>query len=252
MWFSSHMALTAPPEMQALLLDLQALDTHLQQLAHREKTLPEHETLTAITAESESVRATLVDARGDLDDSRTELGRVESDVDLVEKRIARDTERLQSSSSVKDIQGLEHEVASLRTRLNDLEEIQLAVMERVEVLELTVEAAESQHRDHAARLSAAQEAYHAALAALREERTGVLAQRETLSASIPDDLLALYEKQRERYGVGASHLRARVSSASGVELTGSDLETVRAAAPDEVVMCPDSNAILVRTGESGL
>ena len=73
-----------------------------------------------------------------------------------------------------------------------------------------------------------------------------------MTASIPDDLLTLYEKQRERYGVGASHLRARVSSASGVELTGSDLETVRAAAPDEVVMCPDSNAILVRTGESGL
>ena len=28
--------------------------------------------------------------------------------------------------------------------------------------------------------------------------------------------------------------------------------TVRAAAPDDVVLCPDSNAILVRTGESGL
>jgi hypothetical protein len=28
--------------------------------------------------------------------------------------------------------------------------------------------------------------------------------------------------------------------------------TIRAAAPDEVLLCPDSSAILVRTGESGL
>ena len=69
---------------------------------------------------------------------------------------------------------------------------------------------------------------------------------------MPADLIALYEKQRERYGVGASHLRARISSASGVELTGSDLAAVRAAAPDAVLLCPDSNAILVRTDESGL
>jgi hypothetical protein len=246
------MALTAPPETQALLLDTQAVDTHLQQLAHREKTLPETAALTAIAAEAESVRSTLVDARGELEDSRTELGRVESDVQLVESRLARDGDRLQSSSSVKDIQGLEHEVASLRARLGDLEEIQLTVMERVEVLELTEEAAVAQQQDHAERLAAAQSAVDAALAALRDERATADAERVALIGRLPDDLLALYEKQRERYGVGASHLRARISSASGVELTGSDLELVRAAAPDAVLLCPDSNAILVRTAESGL
>ena len=50
-----------------------------------------------------------------------------------------------------------------------------------------------------------------------------------------------------------SQTRAALStSASGVELTGSDLATVRTAAPDAALMCPDSNAILVRTDESGL
>ena len=185
------MALTAPPETQALLLDLQALDTHLQQLVHREKTLPEHEALTAVTEESESVRTTLMTARGELEDARTELGRVESDVQLVEARIARDDERLQASSSVKDIAGLEHEVASLRVRLGDLEEIQLTVMERVEVLELTAEAALAQQQDHAERLAAAQSAFDVALAALREEREQVVAQRASLVARIPDELVAL-------------------------------------------------------------
>ena len=69
---------------------------------------------------------------------------------------------------------------------------------------------------------------------------------------MPDDLLALYEKQRARYGVGASMLQGGVSLASGVALNSSDMSTIRAAAPDDVLLCPDSNAVLVRTGESGL
>ena len=73
-----------------------------------------------------------------------------------------------------------------------------------------------------------------------------------MAAKVPDDLLALYERQRARYGFGASLLQGGVSTASGVTLTGSDLQTVRRAAPDDVVLCPDSEAILVRTAESGL
>ena len=76
--------------------------------------------------------------------------------------------------------------------------------------------------------------------------------REAVAARVPADLLALYEKQRARYGVGASHLRGGVTSASGVALNSSDMNTVRAAAPDDVLICPDSNAVLVRTAESGL
>jgi hypothetical protein len=30
------------------------------------------------------------------------------------------------------------------------------------------------------------------------------------------------------------------------------MANIRAAAPDEVLLCPDSNAILVRTAESGI
>jgi predicted nucleic acid-binding Zn-ribbon protein len=65
-------------------------------------------------------------------------------------------------------------------------------------------------------------------------------------------LVELYERQRERYGIGASHLRAGISSASGVALTESDLQKIRETPEDTVVLCPDSNAILVRTAESGL
>ena len=246
------MALTASPDAQRLLLDVQALDTTLQQLAHRERTLPERASVDELVAEAEVMREFVVQRRGELEDARIELGRVESDVQLVEARISRDDGRLQQSSSVKDIQGLEHELESLRARLGDLEEIELSVMEKVETLENELASATVALDEHQAKVAAAEAARDAALAAIAAERETAQQQREAVIAQVPADLIALYEKQRERYGTGASHLRARISSASGVELTGSDLATVRNAAPDAVLLCPDSNAILVRTDESGL
>ncbi len=246
------MALTASPADQRLLLEVHAHDTALQQLAHRERSLPERSQVDAVKAEAEVMREFVVQRRGELEDARLELQRVESDVHLVEARIARDTERLQASSSVKDIAGLEHEVASLTARLNDLEEIELGVMEKVETLESELQSAEASLDAHLQQLAAAEAARDAALAAIADEVAVARAARAAVAARVPADLLALYEKQRERYGVGASHLRARISSASGVELTGSDLAAVRAAAPDAVILCPDSSAILIRTDESGL
>lgn len=246
------MALTASPDAQRILLDVQSLDTTLQQLAHRERSLPERAVVDTLAAEADVMREFVIQRRGELEDARIELGRVESDVAVVEARIARDGDRLQASSSVKDIAGLEHELESLRGRLGDLEEIELSVMEKVEALESELASANSSLEAHQQQLAAAEAARDAALATITAEVAAARSQRAAIVATVPDDLLALYEKQRERYGVGASHLRARVSSASGVELTGSDLAAVRAAAPDAVLLCPDSNAILVRTDESGL
>lgn len=246
------MALTASPDAQRLLLDVQALDTTLQQLAHRERSLPERTAVEALKAEADVMREFVIQRRGELEDARIELGRVESDVAVVEARIARDGERLQASSSVKDIAGLEHELESLRARLGDLEEIELSVMEKVEALESELASATASLDAHQQQLEQAEAARDAALSVIADEVAAARSQRAAIVATVPADLLALYEKQRERYGIGASHLRARVSSASGVELTGSDLATVRAAAPDAVLLCPDSNAILVRTDESGL
>jgi hypothetical protein len=246
------MALTASPAAQRVLLDVQAIDTTLQQLAHRERSLPERAAVDALKAQADVMREFVSGRRGEREDAGLELGRVESDVQVVEARIARDSGRLQASSSVKDIQGLEHELESLRGRLSNLEEIELSVMEKVETLEGELGAAADSLTQHLLQLAVVERARDTALVALGEERAEALAQRATLVATVPDDVLALYEKQRERYGLGASHLRARVSSASGVELTGSDLAAVRHAAPDAVLLCPDSNAILVRTDESGL
>ena len=246
------MALKASPESQALLLDLQAFDTKLAQLDHRAKSLPEHATLAGFAKDAEVLRLKLGEQNGTLEDITIELKRLESDVEVVETRIARDSERLQGSSSVKDVSALEQELTALRKRLGDLEEIELTVMEKLEAQQTEVDNTRAALDALRARTSEVEADRDATLASIAAERTTAAAGRAEVEAKIPADLLALYERQRSRYGTGASLLRGGVSLASGVKLLENEMQAIRAAAPDDVIMCASSEAILVRTAESGL
>ncbi|MBC7725881.1 MAG: hypothetical protein H7146_14235 [Burkholderiaceae bacterium] len=246
------MALKASPADQALLLDLQALDTKLQQLDHRSKALPELAAIAKLQVEADRLRLARTTESGVVDDTTTELRRIEADVVVVEARIARDDARLQASTSVKDVAGLESELAGLRRRRDELEEIELAVMEKLETLENAAQITAAEHADVLAQIQTIAAERDESLGALTTERGNVVADRAAISGRLPADLVALYERQRSRYGYGASHLRGGVSSASGVKLLENEMAIVRSAAPDDVLICPDSQAVLIRTAESGL
>jgi len=242
----------AAPEEQARLLDLQGLDTRLGQLARREANLPEAEAVRAAKADRERVRGDLASLRGTLEDAQLELRRVEADVELITARLAQDEQRMLQATDAKQAAAFEHEIASLRRRRGDLEEVELIVMERVEEHEGAVSGVEAELAEIERRVEEAEAAVGEALAEIAAERERVARDRGILAAGLSAELLALYERQRERYGFGASLLRRGVSEASGVALLADELHAVRSAAPDDVLICSSSNAILVRTPESGL
>jgi len=246
------MALKASPAEQARLLELQTLDTRIRQLDHRAKSMPQLKVLAGLGVEADGLRVERLSATGAVEDAKLELGRIESDVAVVEARITRDTQRLQSSSSVKDVAGLESELSGLRKRQNDLEEIELTVMERLENLEAVLREANARVVEIEEKIAAATVEKDAELLTITDERSTAAAARSALAAQVSEELLALYQRQLDRYGAGASLLQYGTSSASGVKLNENDMQTIRAASPDDVILCPDSSAILVRTAESGL
>lgn len=243
----------APASEQRKLLDLQAADNRLAQLQHALRTLPQEARLAELQRDSGAARQEFGAVNGELDDAKAEIARVETDIDTVAAREKRDQQRLQASSSSKDIQGLEHELASLKVRRSNLEDIELAVMERVEEIEQRLEAISARREDIAVEerlLAGARDEQKGRIAA---QLTAARADRDTIAAGIASpELVALYEKQRERYGIGAALLQRGISMGSNMALTESDLADIRSASPDLVVLDPESNCILVRTEESGL
>jgi predicted nucleic acid-binding Zn-ribbon protein len=242
----------ARPEDQLALLTLQERDNHIAQLGHQRTHIAEQAELDALVAQLREFSQSLVAANGELEDAKLELHRLEDDVRVVDERIAKDKAREDAAASAKDLQALESELATLATRKSNLEDAELIVMEKVEVAEQAVAAIVAE-RDlvEATRVSLAS-TIDQKTAGISAEIEAEQAARTTLAASLPADLIELYERQRSRYGIGAALLQRRISGGSGVELTSTDLDTIRLAAPDDVIMCPDSSCILVRTSESGL
>ncbi|MFD5312950.1 zinc ribbon domain-containing protein [Streptomyces ardesiacus] len=245
----------AAPADQIRLLDVQGLDTRLQQLAHKRRSLPEHAEIESLTKDHTQVRDLLVAAQTEESDCAREQTKAEQDVDQVRQRAVRDQQRLDSGAvtSPKDLENLQREIASLAKRQGDLEDVVLEVMERREsaqerVSELTerVGAVQGKLDDATARRDAAVEELDAEAASVTKER-------EVVAGSVPDDLLKLYEKLREQQGgVGAAKLYQRSCQGCRQELAITELGEIRAAAPDTVVRCENCRRILVRTADSGL
>jgi len=188
-------------------------------------------------------------------DCAREQTKAEQDVDQVRQRAARDQQRLDSGavSSPKDLENLQREITSLAKRQGDLEDIVLEVMERREsaqerVAELTerVGAVQGKIDGATARREAAYESLDSEAATVKKER-------EVISGSVPADLLKLYDKLREQQGgVGAARLFQRRCEGCRLELNITEVNEVKAAAPDAVLRCENCRRILVRTSESGL
>ncbi len=242
----------AKPEDQLQLLKVQEIDNHLAQLRKMLTTLPEKAELEAIQQKLREFSQSLISAQGDLEDSQRELARIEDDVRVVDERISQDQKRESESSSVKDVQALETELQALAIRKSNLEDTELELMDVVEQKQQAVNAINAEReQSESLRVKIAETISHRE-ASIEEELAQNITQRAEIVGALPTDLMELYERQRERYGVGAALLTRRISGGSGVELTSTDLDSIRAAAPDDVVICPDSSCILVRTAESGL
>jgi predicted nucleic acid-binding Zn-ribbon protein len=239
---------------QLRLLDLQGSDTALAQLAHRRATLPELAEIAKRDERRREVHDAVVQAETDLADISGEQRRLENEVDAVRNRATRDDQRLQSGGlPAKELEGLQHEITTLARRQSTLEDDLLEVMERREELESAAAALGAQRAEIAAEYDELVAVRDAAFAEIDESTARRSTERDELAATIPADLLALYERAREHSGgVGAAILRQRRCEGCHIELSGSELAAVRSAADDEVVRCDNCRRILIRTAESGL
>ena len=243
----------ADPTVQKRLLDLAGVDTELNRLAHRRRSLPEHAELTAAEAAVRAAKDAVVEAETNAGDLDRDIRRIERDVDAVRARTQRD-EKLLSGSGIGARQAgeIQHELETLARRRTVLEDEQLEVMEQREAVgshldhaRVTLEAAEGE-------LAAVVERRDTALADIDAGEAGRRRDREAVLAELPADLVALYEKRREQTGTGAALLVSRCCQACRLELDRTAIAELRAAAADAVVRCEECGAILVRTPESGL
>ncbi|NES29335.1 hypothetical protein GCE86_17670 [Micromonospora terminaliae] len=243
----------ADPKVQRRLLDLQAIDTALAQLAHRRRTLPELAELEALARELSALEDERVRAQVAVDDLDRDIARLEKDVDQVRARKSKDEDRLAAGSGpARELEALQHELASLNRRQSDLEDAELELMEQRETAQGVLDGVERRIAEARDRRAAAEQRRDDSLAEIAKEEEFKRGARQPLAGDLPADLVALYDKIRTDTGLGAALLTGARCGGCRLELSGADLARIRKADPDDVVRCEECRRIMVRTNESGL
>jgi len=241
---------TAPAADQRRLLEVQALDTRLAQIAHQRTTHPLHETLAEARRRLEDVDSALVTSRTALGDLRRELTKAEADVEQVRSRAARNQQRLDSGAvGAKDAQALVSELESLARRQAELEEVELEVMERLEAHEQAVAELTSAREQQSAEVDRLTAELADATAELDRQAAQTQEQRAAKAEGLDAGLVQTYERLRSQLGQGVAALRGRRCEGCRLELNTTDLNRIAAAAEDEVVRCEECGRILVRGAE---
>lgn len=236
----------ASPRQQLLLLQLQDLDHALARLRRRREQIPERADLAALAGEMSAAKDAFMHLQRELDTQQAEIGRLESDVDLVQQRIRRDEQLIAESISPKEAQALQNELDTLARRRGELEDKELELMEANEQTQQLFDAASNELDAVNGKRQAIVDAISAAETAIDAEHRATADERAGLSAELQRDLLEHYEALRARHGIAVARLRGKISEASNMELAPAELSSIMSAAEDELVYCPQSGAILVR------
>jgi predicted nucleic acid-binding Zn-ribbon protein len=224
------MPATVEPAVLNRLLDLQAEDSAIKRLNERRAALPEAARLAEVNDQLAELNADIEIATKQHDEIAREQAKLEGEVELIEQKIAREEERMYSGgvSNPKELSALQAEVASLKKKKSTVEDGLIEVMDQREHAASTLGSLTQERSAARAEADDLQQKVTALTGDIDVELQQHTAARAEIAPSIPDDLLAMYEKLREtKGGVGAARLEGGTCQGCHTKLPAKEAERIR-------------------------
>lgn len=241
-----------PPDEQRRLLDLQALDSRGDALDQQWRTHPAVQVLIDLAERAQ----TLEEARAAADEAvqavRARVRAAEREADDIRAKQAKDQKRMDAGavSSPRELESLQHEIATLQTRLDTVETTELEAMEELDEAEAVLAEVVSDLAGVSDEQGRHEHELSEARSGIDVEREALAADRAEVLAEVSDALLKQYERSRSQHGgVGVGALRHGRCEGCRLTLTPADLARFHAAPPDELLRCEECGRLLVRVEE---
>lgn len=233
---------------QQRLLSLQNLDSTLAQLQYKLKNIPAARALEVTRISNNSTRDLVIAAETEKADIKHELSKSEVDVEQVTSRIERDEKRLAAGAGTpKELEQLQHELQSLNKRREELEEIELEVMVRVDAMDQRINSLSAERDTHARKIAELEETVVRESKEIEAAMITASTQRNEVAQSLSKELIDLYEKiKQQNSGTGAALLNGDKCEGCHLTMNAGELSRIRALPDDDVVRCEECRCILVR------
>jgi len=233
---------------QRAILDIQNFDFTQATLNNRAANLSEIAAIHSLTIKANNARDLRIAAETELSDVKRELSRAEGDVEQIVTRINRDETRLASGTGApKELEQLQHELGSLAARRSELEEIELEIMMRIDVIKERITEQSEQESALAAEITELEIKKANEMAVISADLDAITRDRASAVASVNPELIALYEKIRaSNNGTGAAALVGNQCKGCHLAINTIELQRISSLAEDEVVRCEECRCILVR------
>jgi predicted nucleic acid-binding Zn-ribbon protein len=228
------------------ILELQELDSTVDRLAHRREQLEAGEELSTARKQAEEAEAGLGELRLGIDAVASDQRRFEHEIDSMGAKLAAEEKRMYDGTiaNAKELEALQHEIASLKDRRSRTEDELLEIMVRREELESRVEASEAE-------VAAARKRVEAVGGDAANELDDVIARlaeqtaaRGAIAGGIDEELLELYEDlRRQKKGIGAAAIVDGVCQACHEQLSAVELDKLKHT--DGVKRCEYCRRIVV-------
>jgi predicted nucleic acid-binding Zn-ribbon protein len=228
------------------LVELQRIDSTVDQLSYRRANLPERAAAETVEAELKRVRGQIAE----LIARQRELNEAIEDAEQSGAELTRHRERLQGQlrtvTSPREAEALTHELDTLAARRDELDDGELANLdEQARVVEDLAEA----HRaevDIAAAAEAAAAELAATEATIDEQTAKLTVERGDAATRFDPGVLTEYERRRARFGgVAVAKLDGRRCGGCFLDLSTVELAAVQATPPGEYADCPQCGRMLV-------
>ena len=221
------------------LLDLQAVDTEVDQLLHARESLPELARFKEIHDAITSLRAMAATQETALAETVSLLKKAEGELELTEKKRSSEEMRMFAGGmSSKDLSNLQMEVEMLGRQIEAAEEEILRLLE----VRDQQETAFLETSEEVEKLAAESSLLEASIAEQWKEIDGEVAARRERRGDfvplIPPELLQLYEELRpHKEGIGAARLIEGVCGGCHLSLSPAEQHEVLKEDPPRCLQC---------------
>lgn len=231
------------------LLAVQEHDTTIDQLVHRQRTLPARAELEGVMAEIAKGQRRVTEVEAARRELARDQQRLEDEISTISTKAQQHDATLYSGSvtNPRELQAMQDEIASLKRRIGQLEDQELEIMEQIEPLDADLAQLAGQQASLDEQAAALRGTIAEEEVALEEQLAAARAERDELAGGVDPELMAEYEQvRRSSGGIAIARLVSGHCGGCHLALSAVELDRIKHLPPEAPAHCEECGRLLAR------